>query len=152
MKKLITRLLPLVIAVFCALPMGALTAQTDVQFTGGVEYQILGGSAQLTAREISNYSFEDSGTLHLTLWMTKSPDPNTRGYTVARASLGSGLSARSFVSNVSRIADFTAPPDGTYFVHLYVSESPDTDTPSTSLRSRRLKRSAHPHPQPHPEL
>lgn len=129
MKKLTMRVLPLLITGFCAIPMGALTAQTDVQFTGGVTYLIDGNLAGMGALEISNFSSRDSGDLYLTLRMTESLDPSSKGYRVARASLGGSLSARSRVSNVTVVADFADPPAGTYYVHLYVSESPDVDVP-----------------------
>ena len=125
MRKLTFALLPLFLGVLGTAPVSADSGATDVQFTGGVTYLIDGDLAGMGAVEISNYSFTASGTLYLTLLMTTSPDPFSSGYRVARASLNTQLNARSYISSVSVVAGYAAPPAGTYYVHLYVSEYPN---------------------------
>ncbi len=102
---------------------------SDVQLTGSVRYSIQGGEAVLTASEISNFSYTwTTGTLFLSLWATESPNPYTSGYLVARGSVGEQLSPRAYLTDISVTTDFTAPPDGTYYMHFYVSEYPLFDT------------------------
>ncbi len=150
MKNRSMSLLPLLLAVFVAAPAGAQDAGTDVRFTGGVGYQIVGDKVRLTALQIANYSLEDSGTLYLTLRMTESSDPFTEGegYRVARASLDVVLKAGYQISNVSRVTEFTRPPDGTYYAHLYVSESPNRDTPLDIITFTNTQTFAPPPPPP----
>ena len=111
-----------------------LTVEThsNVEFSGTVSYAIQGNSVTLAADRITNNSqSRTTGTLYLTLWMTPTADPYTEGHRAARVSLaeidGVGrLPPNYYYYYISLPTAYQDPPDGTYYVHLYVSEQPDT--------------------------
>ena len=95
-----------------------------------VGYRIDDGKVDLNVDRIINNKSSATGELHLTLWMTESSNPSLSGHQAARVSLATDeqdgtLASGEFLSNISVSADYEPPPDGTYFVHLYLSESPD---------------------------
>lgn len=103
----------------------------DVSFVGNVGYSIDGNQVRLDADRIQNDSPSyTTGTIYLTLRATSAPGAFGDGYTLARTDLsyvnGTGQIAPggAFVG-VSTTAAFTAPPDGTYYLHMVVSEFPD---------------------------
>lgn len=110
-------------------------ASTLIDMTGSVSYLISGDELTLEVERIANTGSRwTSGTLHLTLWLTATPDPYTNGYMAGRGSLagrygdnGTLPPGHSFY-NVRLTMPYAAPPPGTYYVHLYASEYPDLDT------------------------
>ena len=104
-----------------------------VDLEGAVSYRIRGGQVTLEVDRIANYGDSRTGELHLTMWLTADPDPFTSGYRAARESLayidGSGrLGAGRAYEDVRFTADYRAPPAGAYYVHVFVSETPDLNT------------------------
>ena len=106
-----------------------------IDMVGTVSYLISDDEVTLEVEEIVNRRADrTSGTLHLTLWLTATPDPYTKGGVAGRASLASRYSGdgtlppgKSFY-NVKLTMPYDEPPPGTYYLHLYVSEQPDIDT------------------------
>lgn len=108
---------------------------TRIDMVGTISYLISGGEVTLEVEQITNTgNYWTSGTLHLTLWLTATPDPYTTGYTAGRASLGGRygdngtLASGDSFYNVRLTMPYTEPPPGAYYVHLYTSEHPDLDT------------------------
>ena len=102
----------------------------DVRMSGVLSYTVDGDSATLELERVTNHGTTRSGTLYVSLWFTTSPDPYTPGNLVARTSLaelgGNGTLEPGYSFNdVSLSTDYEPPPDGTYYVHLYVSQYPD---------------------------
>ncbi len=108
---------------------------TRIDMAGTVSYLIRGDELTLEVERIANTGSRwTSGTLHLTLWLTATPDPYTKGYIAGRKSLAGAYGdngtlppGQSF-HNVRLTMPYSAPPAGTYYVHLYASEYPDLAT------------------------
>ena len=105
-----------------------------VALEGTVSYRVRGDQVTLEVNRITNHGDSRTGELHLTMWLTADPDPFADGYRVARESLvyidGSGiLGARRAYHDVSLLTGYRAPPAGTYYVHVYVSETPELNRP-----------------------
>ena len=119
-----------------ALDLLTFTEQLQVRrvvLEGTVSYRIRGDQVTLDVNRIANYGDSRTGELHLTMWLTADPDPFTNGYRAARESLayidGSGrLGARRAYDDISLLTDYSAPPSGTYYMHIFVSETPALNT------------------------
>ena len=104
---------------------------SNVAMEGTVAFRVDGDAVTLEVDRIVNHSdSRTTGTLHLTLWMTDGVDPYAAGHVAARVSLaeldGVGVLSPGYAYNDVRLTgDYEAPPPGTYYVHLYVSEYPD---------------------------
>ena len=103
-----------------------------VALEGTVSYRLRHNRVTLEVGRIANYGDSPTGELHLTMWLTADPDPFTNGHRAARESLayidGSGVleGARAY-DRVSLATEYREPPAGTYYVHVFVSETPDLD-------------------------
>lgn len=103
--------------------------------SGNPSYSISGRTVTLRVDRIMNNTNNIiTGSLYLTLRMTQGSSPSTAGYNVARTSIsipdnttGQLYPGESFV-NLVQSATFSPPPNGTYYVHLYVSEYPELNT------------------------
>lgn len=106
----------------------------SADISGTSRYTISSGVSTLEVERITNNTTNrTTGTLYLTLRATAGSDPFGSGYTLQQSSLqyinGTGQLAPggSFVG--VRVSDsFSAPPSGTYYVHLYTSEFPNLAT------------------------
>lgn len=99
-----------------------------ISIGGSVSYEISGGMATMEVDEVvNNSSRTTSGTLYLKLWATAGSSPVGSGYELASSSLGT-LSPGQYYYDIAHTVDFVAPPEGTYYVHLIVTEYPDTNT------------------------
>ena len=119
--------------------IAAWEASATVEMGGTVAYRIDGDTVTLEVERVVNNGDATTGTLYLTLWMTADADPYTTGHQAARVSLaewdGVGRLEPGYqYQDVRLTADYAGPPPGTYYVHLFVSESPDLDA-SLSLRT-----------------
>lgn len=120
------RLLPLLLAFAGLAP--AVASATDVTMNGNIGYDASGGTVTITVDQITNNSSDTrSGTLYLTLWATSSSSPAGSGYELAQVALGE-LQPNEYYYDVVQTTSFTTPPDGTYYVHLLLSEYPDLDS------------------------
>ncbi len=90
------------------------------------------GNAVITLERINNDSFtRTSGTLRLELWaVTTAPGRSEAftGYRLAVSSTLSPLATRTNYVNITRTTSFTAPPDGTYWLNLVLTEFSSTCT------------------------
>ena len=107
-----------------------ITVRNAVALEGTVAFRVAGETVALEVERIANHTASTTATLHLTLWMTEEADPHTAGHVAARVSLsrwdGVGrLDPGDQYTDVELVADFAAPPPGTYHVHLYLSAQPD---------------------------
>ena len=92
-------------------------------------YAITGDSVKITVGRITNdTTARTTGTLHVGLRFTSVNSPTASGYNVARHSLGQRLGPGRSFSNISFTTVFTRPPQGTYYVHLFVVEYPNLNT------------------------
>lgn len=106
-----------------------------VNIDGFYTYQVDGNIASIRIDRIQNTSTNTTtGTLYISLRMTEGSSPHSSGYTVAQQSLtsiGSGtgqLAPGAAFTNINFSAEYSAPPPGTYYVHLTVSQFPSLDT------------------------
>lgn len=99
-----------------------------ITIEGNVSYEVIGDVVALEVDRVANNSSSTtSGTLFLKLWATTTSSPVGSGYELASSELGT-LSPGTYYYDIIRSMDFTAPPQGTYYVHLIVTEYPNTDT------------------------
>ena len=108
----------------------------NVVFVGSVGYELLDNRtrAVLKAERIENRSRNTTtGTLHLRLWATENSSPTGKGYVLADANLSyindtGQLAPGGAFTNIEVTVPLTPPPDGTYHLHLFVSQYPDLST------------------------
>jgi hypothetical protein len=102
-----------------------------VDIGGDVAYRIVGDVVRISVGRITNESpLESTQSLCLTLRFTADPSPVTAGYDVARASLaafgkGGRLAPGERLTRIEVEAPCERPPDGTYYVHLMLSQCSD---------------------------
>ena len=130
------------------LDSGRFSDRLTVEEAGGVEingsfsYQRTGGRVRIQINQVSNSSStRTTGTLHARLFATTSSRlEGSRGYWIASASFAQQftdngrLPPNSSFNDVDLETDWEAPPPGTYYVFLVISEYPDLDTPLDSGR------------------
>ena len=93
--------------------------------TGTVGYECANGICSMTAGRIENNSqTRTSGTLRLELWLStvRPTGSSFTGFKVASGRTLNPLPPRNFYSNLDERGAFTAPPNGTYFVTLLLTE------------------------------
>ncbi len=109
----------------------------SADISGSFSYQTINGreSVRIEIEQIHNNTPNiTTGTLYVTLWMTHDREPWGSGYNAARESLTFGdvptgqLRPGARFTNIRFTTDFDSPPDGTYYVHLIVSQHPDLNT------------------------
>ena len=107
---------------------------TIVDMTGLISYNRVGGTVTLSVDKIQNIDpLFISGTLHLRMSASTTPTFTGAAYQLADVSLnyinGTGqlIPGESFI-NVSATTTFNVPPNGVYYIHMYVSEFPDLTT------------------------
>jgi hypothetical protein len=104
-----------------------------VDLSGSITYAVNGSTVTLTAANIVNNTSSTTGTLHLKLIATTGSSPYGTGYALADANLsyingtGTLTPGQSFV-NVSTSPSYSAPPCGTYYPHMIVTQYPDLNT------------------------
>ncbi len=103
---------------------GAVVAAV-LNFNGSISYQTAGSTLTLRAAGVQNVGNASSGTLRLELWAM--PQHFTNGLPSGSKNLGtyafsSVLPAGSSFSNVSGNTTYTAPPNGTYYVVMLLTE------------------------------
>lgn len=120
------RILPLLFLAAGLAPAAA--SATDVTMHGSIGYDVSGSQVTITVDQIVNNSSDTrSGTLYLTLWATTSSSPTGSGYELAQVALGE-LEPNEYYYDVVQTTGFSAPPDGTYYIHLLLSEYPALDS------------------------
>lgn len=98
------------------------TVMASIDMTGNVSYQVTNGVATFNIGQITNNnSSYTTGTLSITLWATSGNSPVGSGYTLATVSLGE-LTSNEYFYNIQQSASYSAPPDGTYYIHIIVQE------------------------------
>ncbi|MDE2923323.1 MAG: hypothetical protein OYL92_12490 [Acidobacteriota bacterium] len=115
------------------------SAPAQVSFIGDTTYQFLNSSGTrvtLGADRIENAGSTTTGDLHLRFWATAGSNPIGRGYVLADYRLGS-LGPGQFFSNVEVTTSVDWPPEGTYYLHVFVAEQPEL---LTFLDSRTFPR------------
>ena len=100
---------------------------------GNVSYRISGDQVTIEIARIANNSQgTTTGTLHVTMRLTDGPDPYGAGYNVARHRITGNsngrLGPREYFSDIRWTLDYEAPPAGTYYVHFFTSQHPETNT------------------------
>lgn len=113
---------------------------TDLEISGDVSYQTLDNrsSVRISVDRITNRSSNRvSGTVHIKLFATVAPNVISQGYTLADINLAQydtssvtpgQLEPGHYYSDIAITTDFFEPPDGTYYVHLFVAEYPNLNT------------------------
>lgn len=98
-------------------------ANTAITVDGPVTYQISGSNVTLTVPLIDNATSGTTGTLRLELWAFAAPynGQAENGYILGTYQLGT-LSPNTEFVNVSETMTYTAPPNGSWNVTLFVSE------------------------------
>ncbi|MFK7911975.1 MAG: hypothetical protein AB8F34_15445 [Akkermansiaceae bacterium] len=83
-----------------------------------------GGTVKMNVAKISHTRRGLTGTLKLSVWLTKSPyrGGSLRGYEIGQVRKGQ-LKAGFVFNNVRNTAKFKPPPAGTYYASLVLSES-----------------------------
>ena len=113
------------------LPFEASAGIADIE--GTVRYQIDGDQVTIEIERIANNSSgTTTGTLFVTMRLTRGPDPYGPGYNAARHRITGNsngtLGPRRYFSNIRWTLNFEAPPPGTYYVHFLTSQHPEPDT------------------------
>ena len=102
---------------------------------GNFSYETSGSTATMRADRIRNdSSTRTTGTLRLELWATSSRPARGAafsGYKLATGNTLSPLAPRSYYSDVVRSASYSAPPSGTYWMVLVLSEFDSVACPSS---------------------
>jgi len=96
----------------------------DLQFSGYTSYKRSGGSIRLQADTVrNNRNGGISGTLKLMLWACnrKYRGGRINGYVIGESVLGQ-LNGNNYFPNVSNWVSFIAPPLGSYYMTLTLSE------------------------------
>ena len=116
----------------------SLTAEAaDLEIRGNVSYETVNNqqSVRIRVDSVINQSTNaTSGTVHLRLVATSTPDLFQNGYILADINFANyandagRLGPGQGFSNIDITTPFNRPPDGTYYLHLYVSEFPDIST------------------------
>ena len=126
------RLLQLMVGVsFLLVASQSMAGSADIE--GNVSADVSGNRVTIAIDRIkNNTSNTTTGTLYVTIRLTTGSNPHGRGYNVARHRITGSSNGRlgpgqSF-SNIRWTLDFSPPPPGTYYVHLYTSEYPNLDT------------------------
>jgi len=109
----------------------ALAGSADLE--GTLAYRIDGDRITVEIERIANNTSDTTtGTLYVTVWMTVDSNLHTRGYRVARhqitGSSNGTLRPGQYFSDLRWTLAYQAPPPGTYYVHFYTSEHPETNT------------------------
>ncbi len=112
-----------------------LGARANVQIEGNIAFQRQGDQVSIQIDRIANYSeTRTTGTLHVRIFARTSADPFGQGYWVTDINLyglnnGTGqLSPSTAFTSLRLNGAWQTPPDGTYYLHLYVTEYPDLTT------------------------
>ena len=113
----------------------ALAGSADLE--GTLAYGIDGDHITVEIERISNNTSDTTtGRLYITVWMTVDSNLRTRGYRVARLRIiGSSdgtLKPGQYFSDLRWTLAYQAPPPGTYYIHFYTSQDPETNTVSDS--------------------
>ena len=112
--------------------LGAGEAAAAVEMRGTVSWRIADDAVTLEIERIENNGTSSTGELHVTMWLTEGADPYTTGWRAARQSLayidGAGTLGPGWsYGDIRFTTDYRAPPAGTYYIHVFVSETPDVD-------------------------
>jgi hypothetical protein len=119
---------------FLVLSFGCWTSadaqNTDLRLEGTVGFQKSGSNVTLSADRVCNRSPNStSGSVYIGLWATQGPSPIGSGYHLGDAGLSSAGSSQLVTDecfvNISRQTTWIQPPNGTYYVHFYVTEFPN---------------------------
>lgn len=125
------------IACFVALWATASAAQTNLEIATPASWQTYdnGNSVRIEVARISNRSQNaTSGTVHVILRATSTPEIIGSGYTLADINMANyaddtgRLGPGEGWTNISIGVPFTTPPDGSYYTHLAVVEYPNLTT------------------------
>jgi hypothetical protein len=110
------------------------TAANGLQIVGNFSYQISGGTVTVNVDNIrNNSSTRTTGTLRLELWATTSQPSREApftGYRLAVFATFSPLAPSYYYYSIVRTSAFTAPPDGTYWMVLVLSEYDSVNCPA----------------------
>lgn len=118
----------LVLAVSLALALATArsAAAATVEFVGSGGYSYVGDTAEITAQEVANFDPAGtySGSLKLELWAVASPYTGVAqvGYKLAEYRLGQLYGGFDLSSINSGTIPFAAPPNGTWYVVLLLTE------------------------------
>lgn len=99
----------------------------ELEMTGDIGYSIdlESGTANITVDKISNHNDGgSSGSLKLILFYSSDRyyEGTANGYVVAEYQLSDVLNGGEYFYDVDRNVSFTAPPDGDYYVMLFLTE------------------------------
>ena len=133
MVRRLLRLLPALL--LAGASAKALAGSADLE--GRLAYRIAGDHITVEIERISNNTSDTTtGRLYITVWMTVDSNLRTRGYRVARLRIiGSSdgtLKPGQYFSDLGWTLAYQAPPPGTYYIHFYTSQDPETNTVSDS--------------------
>ena len=113
------------ILLFSAAPLGVVSAQsaTETDLQCPCFYDIQGGFVTLNATRVTFTGTGRTGALKLALWATTAPytGGDINGYQLAEAGLGE-LGSNQYFGSPSRTVAYAAPPDGTYYITMLVTE------------------------------
>jgi hypothetical protein len=102
------------------------TQSNDLSLEGTISYNVSASTLELTAdRVANNRSGGTSGTLRLSLWASASQPSfgsTINGYRMGYYQFTTTLAAGYYLGSVDRFVNFTAPPNGTYWVTMCVDE------------------------------
>ncbi len=102
------------------------TLANNLSLEGSVAYNISGGTVRLQAQTVVNRrSGGASGSLRVELWAFATPysGGSGTGYKIAQTSVLAPLSAGFQYSNIDQtVTQLATPPNGTWYVHLFVTE------------------------------
>jgi len=103
---------------------GDARANTAITVTGPFSYQISGSNITATVQLIDNATNGTTGTLRLELWAfpTAYNGSAENGYTLGTYVLGTLPPQTEFTPPVTETMPYTAPPNGTWVVTLFVTE------------------------------
>jgi hypothetical protein len=117
------------VALAAAWPAAA--QNSDLRLLGTFAYDRKGSQVTLEAEEVCNRSpGGTSGTVYLGLWATAGASPVGQGYQVAQVRLSSTpsdpatLAAGQCFTDIQFGATWNDPPQGSWYVHFYVTEAP----------------------------
>ena len=119
-----------------AVALQAFAGSADIE--GTVSYQISGDRVTVEIERIANNTSNlTTDTLYLTVRMTEGSSVSGSGHNVARyqftGSSNGQLGPGQFFSNIRFTLDYTRPPPGTYYVHIWTSQHPDDNTVLDSI-------------------
>lgn len=123
------------LAVVFALATTNAVASIEIRGTIGYSISPAQGQVTITVDELLNTAANRvTGTVHLYMVATASPDPFSPGFTLAEINFANyandagRLQPNAAFVNIQITVPFVTPPDGQYYIHYIVAEFPNLNT------------------------